>query len=457
MTRSKKRKSKKPALFLLAFIAVVAGGGVFYAATNTTNSVPLPWKAAAHPEPPAPKYREVAEFRMAGFDRGWIRYTDGIMTTSDGGATWSKADAIPDLTQPASLAEGNWMMLQPPKPVTVIPYASKEYTVKQVQFLTDRVGWALVNDNGPIGEKLFTTVDGGTSWHAEMTETVKQAVQEEKQLLERRNAEARMYASKEQAERAFRTDWLVMPDTVSQGDVALVRHNKPGTVDWNGKTYTLQPFGTGYFTYLPVGTDIKPGDYAVGDRTLKVKAQNFPKQYLQVTEEMNSMRQDTKRIQADQVKIDAARSKSAPEFLFSSSFMIPVEGRLTTPYGHTRYVNGKFSGSHLALDLAEKQGTPIKATNDGVVVLADSLYLTGNSIYIDHGMGLFSQYAHMSELKVKTGDTVKRGDVIGLVGSTGFSTGPHLHFTFWAHNKQVNPNLYFDTTPFHWLSKSQQQ
>nr|WP_246362538.1 M23 family metallopeptidase [Paenibacillus alba] len=163
------------------------------------------------------------------------------------------------------------------------------------------------------------------------------------------------------------------------------------------------------------------------------------------------MKQDTARIDADQKKIDQARSKSEPAFLFSGPFVKPIEGILTTPYGYTRYVNGKYDSAHLAVDLAAKEGTPIKATNDGVVALADSLYLTGNSIYIDHGMGLFSQYAHLSELRVKTGDRVKQGDIIGLVGTTGFSTGPHLHFTFWAHNVQVNPDLFWGTTPFRWV------
>ncbi|MCU6797115.1 M23 family metallopeptidase [Paenibacillus sp. WQ 127069] len=163
------------------------------------------------------------------------------------------------------------------------------------------------------------------------------------------------------------------------------------------------------------------------------------------------MKQETKRIDEDQKKIDKARSESQGEFLFSTNFIKPIEGILTTPYGYTRYVNGKFDSSHRALDLAAKEGTPIKATNDGIVALSELLYLTGNSIYIDHGMGLFSQYAHLSELRVKAGDHVKQGDIIGLVGTTGFSTGPHLHFTFWAHNVPVNPDLFFDTTPFHWL------
>ncbi|MGG4147652.1 M23 family metallopeptidase [Paenibacillus algorifonticola] len=80
--------------------------------------------------------------------------------------------------------------------------------------------------------------------------------------------------------------------------------------------------------------------------------------------------------------------------------------RITCTYGYTRYVNGKYDRAHMAIDLAAKEGTPIKATNDGIVVLAESMYLTGNSVYIHHGMGLFSQYAHLSELRVKAGDLI---------------------------------------------------
>ncbi|MNV99863.1 Murein DD-endopeptidase MepM [compost metagenome] len=86
-------------------------------------------------------------------------------------------------------------------------------------------------------------------------------------------------------------------------------------------------------------------------------------------------------------------------------------------------------------------------------MLAEELYLTGNSIYLDHGMNLFSQYAHMSKLLVKTGDRVKAGDKIGEVGSTGFSTGPHLHFTFWIGNTATNPDRFLNRTPFRWQDR----
>lgn len=266
--------------------------------------------------------------------------------------------------------------------------------------------------------------------------------------------EAGYYASEEEANAVFGSDWSIFPTRISQGGAALLRAAKPGKVEWQGKAYELMPFGTGYYAYLPVAIDAKPGTYSVGGASIEIVDVEFETQYLEVTEEQNNIRQDTERIMADQAKIDQARSRSAGEFLFgpNSTFMLPVEGELTTPFGYTRYVNGDYAGSHRAIDLAAPEGTPVFATNDGVVALADNFHLTGYSIYLDHGMSVFSQYAHMSELKVKTGDVVKRGDVIGLVGTTGFSTGPHMHFTFWVHNVPVDPNLFFDRTPFDWTA-----
>jgi murein DD-endopeptidase MepM/ murein hydrolase activator NlpD len=324
------------------------------------------------------------------------------------------------------------------------------YAVKQSQFATDRVGWALPADGSQLSDTLLVTVDGGATWHAGVTPEVAEAIRTEKERLAEIARERAMYETDEAAARIMSSDWALLPERASPGDVVLVRSRQAGEISWQGKTYPLQPFGLGYYTYLPIPKSVKPAAYPIGDRILTVEAKKFDTQYLQVSKEMESMRQDTARIQADQKKIDAARAKSEPQFLFDSAFVKPVEGVLTTPYGYTRYVNGKLDSSHMAIDLAAKEGTPVQATNDGIVALADSLYLTGNSIYIDHGMGLFSQYAHLSKLLVKTGDRVKKGDIIGLVGTTGFSTGPHLHFTFWAHNIQANPDLFFGKTPFRW-------
>jgi murein DD-endopeptidase MepM/ murein hydrolase activator NlpD len=264
-------------------------------------------------------------------------------------------------------------------------------------------------------------------------------------------AESSLYA--EQADTIMNADVSLLPAVTYPGDVILVRTKKATEIKWQGKTYPLLAFDSGFFTYLPIPMGTKPGQYTIEGQSLQVKSKSFETDRLTVTKEQEAMQQDTKRINADQVKINLARSKSDPTFAGTDSFMIPVQGRLSTPYGYTRYVNGKFAGSHTAIDLAAPTGTEIYATNAGRIVLADTLYLTGNSIYMDHGMNLFSQYAHLSKLLVKTGDIVKKGDVIGLVGTTGFSTGPHLHFTFWVGNTPVNPNLFFDTTPFQWGNK----
>jgi murein DD-endopeptidase MepM/ murein hydrolase activator NlpD len=264
-------------------------------------------------------------------------------------------------------------------------------------------------------------------------------------------SEAVLYA--DQANTIMNADVSLLPAITYPGDAVLVRTKKATEIKWQGKTYPLLAYDSGYFTYLPVPMDTKPGKYTIEGQILQVKSKSFETDRLTVTKQQEAMKQDTDRINADQKKINLARSKSDPTFASTDSFMMPIQGRLSTPYGYTRYVNGKYDGSHTAIDLAAPTGTEVHATNGGRIVLAETLYLTGNSIYMDHGMNLFSQYAHLSKLLVKTGDIVKKGDIIGLVGTTGFSTGPHLHFTFWVGNNPVNPNLFFDTTPFQWGKK----
>ncbi|MCZ8521912.1 MULTISPECIES: peptidoglycan DD-metalloendopeptidase family protein [Paenibacillus] len=439
-------------LRLLGLCLGAAGAAILvYSLVRGPGGIPLPAREtlSAGGEHSVPS-REPVAFRMTDPDHGWIRYADGWQSTSDGGATWTEGRGEP----PAEAQGQDGLAEAVPAPaIASLSYKAKEYPVKGLQFASEELGWALVGE-GP-GGRLLVTADGGASWQAEVTDAVREAFREAKRRLQGMKEELPLYDSAATAKLAFQSEWLLLPESAAPGDAVLVRHKKPGSVYWDGRTYVLQPYGAGYFTYLPIGMDAKPGNYPIGDRTLAVTAKTFPKQDLRVTEELNAMRQDTKRIAADQALINKARSVSEPRFLSTAAFLVPVEGRLTTPYGHRRYVNGKFSGAHLAVDLAAPEGTPVKAANDGIVALSEPLYLTGNSIYIDHGMGLFSQYAHLSKLQVKAGDKVKRGDVIGLVGTTGFSTGPHLHFTFWMHNVQVNPTLFWDTTPFHWLKHTE--
>ncbi|MCC2687067.1 MAG: family metallopeptidase, partial [Paenibacillaceae bacterium] len=182
------------------------------------------------------------------------------------------------------------------------------------------------------------------------------------------------YADADKAELVMGEDWALIPSEVDPGDVLLIRHNAPGEVAWQGKKYTLKPLGSGYYTYVPIPIQLKPGEYGIGGATVTVRTKSFPTDRLTVSEQLESIKQNTERINADQKKIDKARSQSAGEFLFppDSLFIEPVQGRLSTPFGYTRYVNGKYDGSHKAIDIAAPMGTPVKASNDGVVVLAET-------------------------------------------------------------------------------------
>lgn len=100
---------------------------------------------------------------------------------------------------------------------------------------------------------------------------------------------------------------------------------------------------------------------------------------------------------------------------------------------------------HQGMDIAAKEGTPVKAASDGNVVLAyPNLFYSGNVVVIDHGFGLQTIYAHLQEMKVKRGDKVKQGDIIGLVGKTGRVTGPHLHWGASLRNVRFNPQSLLD-------------
>jgi murein DD-endopeptidase MepM/ murein hydrolase activator NlpD len=115
--------------------------------------------------------------------------------------------------------------------------------------------------------------------------------------------------------------------------------------------------------------------------------------------------------------------------LWTLPFLRPRQARVTSRFGSGRVFNGRVSSSHLGVDYRGSTGDPIYAANRGVVALVDSFYLAGNVVYIDHGNGIVTGYFHMSQPEVAAGDTVNRGQEIGLVGATGRVTGPHLHWS----------------------------
>lgn len=145
------------------------------------------------------------------------------------------------------------------------------------------------------------------------------------------------------------------------------------------------------------------------------------------------------RIARDREKVRKALQTTLPERQWTLPMQRPVPGSVSSQFGLKRIFNGQPRGEHRGLDLRGAQGTPIHACADGVVVLVDDLYYSGNTAYVNHGEGVFSAYLHMSEANVKPGDIVRRGDIIGKVGATGRVTGPHLHLSMFAQGQPVDP------------------
>ena len=119
---------------------------------------------------------------------------------------------------------------------------------------------------------------------------------------------------------------------------------------------------------------------------------------------------------------------------------MPVKGIISGVYGSQRILNGKPKWPHYGIDIAVKKGTPIKSSGTGVVTMAENdLYYTGGTIIMDHGHGISTIYSHLENVMVNVGDLIKQGDIIGTVGSTGRSTGPHLDFRVNWFQTRLDP------------------
>jgi len=146
-----------------------------------------------------------------------------------------------------------------------------------------------------------------------------------------------------------------------------------------------------------------------------------------------------KRIALEKEKVKGVLAGVTPDRLWASGFLVPVEGPVTGAFGSRRILNGQPRNRHNGEDIAASQGTPVKATNDGVVRMVDEHFFSGKGVILDHGLGLFTMYFHLDSTAVTEGERVKRGDVIGTVGQSGRATGPHLHWGAWLNGARVNP------------------
>ena len=147
-----------------------------------------------------------------------------------------------------------------------------------------------------------------------------------------------------------------------------------------------------------------------------------------------------KRIKKENNAIGEARAINSDLIFFKEKFIMPVEGIISGVYGSQRILNGKPRWPHYGIDIAAKLGTMIKSSGAGIVTMAeDDLYYTGGTIIMDHGHGISTIYSHLENVLVSVGDKINQGDIIGTVGSTGRSTGPHLDFRINWFQTRLDP------------------
>ncbi len=205
-------------------------------------------------------------------------------------------------------------------------------------------------------------------------------------------------------------------------------------------------------SFVGVPATLKPGEYNIAAEAVDSKGEKIRiYQSIQVTEgkykiqKIKLPKKKTRLLDANQLnkegKILGSRLKiRSSKVFFANHFIRPAEGRLSSRYGSRRKYNDKdFSSYHKGIDIANVLGTPVKASNTGRVSLAESMKSNGKIILINHGHGITTIYGHLNSIKVKEGQWVKQGQIIGLIGSTGISSGPHLHFGISVDNVRVDP------------------
>lgn len=210
-----------------------------------------------------------------------------------------------------------------------------------------------------------------------------------------------------------------------------------------------------YTALVGVAYNREPGKYPItvrcGDEIQSFEVQvihrDFDRQDLTMDAETDANTNTAAANAEFNKKVVQIYNTASSDTYWSGIFAQPCEGRITSEYGLRRYTNGaKTPVRHAGIDIACPEGTPVLAPNAGKVVLSEFLQLTGNTIVIEHGAGLKSYFYHMSSLNAAVDEIVTKGQQIGAVGTTGYSTGPHLHYDARIGNQSINPWQLFDGT-----------
>ena len=207
-----------------------------------------------------------------------------------------------------------------------------------------------------------------------------------------------------------------------EGLVAVDRDRAPGTA-------TLTVLETARVASTPLA-----------EAAVTITPREYPEQHLTVKKTMVDLSpEDQERAVRESRKIRQALASNGPTRLWRSPFEMPLSGPITSTFGVRRVYNGSPRGYHSGLDVAAPRGTPVTTATEGRVALVGDFFYTGQTVFVDHGLGLFTAYFHLDSVGVETGQPLGAGDEIGTVGSTGRSTGPHLHWGVYLSGRKADP------------------
>lgn len=252
------------------------------------------------------------------------------------------------------------------------------------------------------------------------------------------------------------------PDSVRQGGIAGLRITgaQPGKVmrlRVGGREIPVEPSNAATTRLVWIGVDLEqppgPLDIVVEERltsgwrpggraAILVVDASYPVQRLSVPRSFTELDAATlARIAREKAVLDRLWQSATPERYWRSAFRVPLEEPSRgTGFGLKRIINGEPRARHTGIDFSVPAGTRVVAANAGLVALAEEHFFGGRSLVLDHGDGLYTMYFHLQDSLVKPGQQVAQGDVIGLVGSTGRATGPHLHWGARLHGARINPD-----------------
>jgi len=251
-------------------------------------------------------------------------------------------------------------------------------------------------------------------------------------------------------DKALQPEIIFEPNTPGPGDIVIVTvKHATGPVEgrYGDRKLYFNPSKDSVKAILAIDLYTEPGSYSVDlslngsviSRTVTVIKKEYPVQRLKLPKDMVELSPENEARVERELKMTSAIWPHESARVWDGGFLNPREGEIVTKFGLRRIINKIPKSPHSGVDVAAEEGEEVRAPNNGVAIVTDNLFYSGNSIFLDHGQGIFTMFFHLSKILVTPGQQVKKGDVIGLVGSTGRSTGAHLHWGVRIQGARVDP------------------